>query len=250
MKISNEVLNIIDASRLDGPALHLPSQLDRKTYVAVAKVIEAAGGKWNRRSAAHMFVGSAADAVDQLIATGGVTTKQEMQQFWTPQAVAARVIQTAKIHPDHKVYEPSAGNGALLRALLPFRPSLRVFANEIDLALKKALVTEFYHWFGAGGCGCTDFLTIAPNPVFDRIVMNPPFAFQADIHHVRHALRFLKPRGRLVAIMSAGAMFRDNRLTTMFREEIAARGGRFEALPEASFKESGTMVNTCLLTVG
>jgi 16S rRNA G1207 methylase RsmC len=34
--------------------------------------------------------------------------------------------------------------------------------------------------------------------------MNPPFARQADIHHVNHALKFLKPDGLLVSVMSAG----------------------------------------------
>ena len=35
---------------------------------------------------------------------------------------------------------------------------------------------------------------------FDRIVMNPPFTNGDDIKHIMHALKMLKPGGRLVAI--------------------------------------------------
>ena len=45
---------------------------------------------------------------------------------------------------------------------------------------------------------------------FDRVVMNPPFCRGRDLDHVRHALRFVAPGGRLVAIMSAGVAFRED----------------------------------------
>ena len=72
---------------------------------------------------------------------------------------------------------------------------------------------------------------------------------QADIKHVQHALRFLKPDGLLTSVMSAGVSFRDNRLTQDFRDLIRARGGDIEALPEGAFKASGTMVNTIIATI-
>jgi hypothetical protein len=54
--------------------------------------------------------------------------------------------------------------------------------------------------------------------------MNLPFAKQDDIRHVLHALKFLKPGGHLVAIMSASTMFRANKLATDFRELVASMG--------------------------
>jgi hypothetical protein len=62
-------------------------------------------------------------------------------------------------------------------------------------------------------------------------------------------LRFLKPDGRLVAIMSAGVSFRQDKRTTAFRKLVEERGGMIEPLPEDSFKESGTSVNTVLVVV-
>lgn len=54
---------------------------------------------------------------------------------------------------------------------------------------------------------------------------------------------------RLVSIMSAGAEYRDDDLARGFRAHIEDLGGRFEANPDGSFAESGTMVKTVTLVV-
>lgn len=95
----------------------------------------------------------------------------------------------------------------------------------------------------------TDFLTVEPDPVYDRVVMNPPFGRQADIKHVSHALKFLKPGGLLVSVMASSVTFRSNKLTTDFRQLIEERGGHIEELPEGAFKSSGTMVNTVIVVI-
>ena len=88
---------------------------------------------------------------------------------------------------------------------------------------------------------------VSPEPKFDRVVMNPPFnKARADIHHVLHAFKFLKKGGRLVAIMPSGVRFRDDKLTNEFRDLVLSCG-TIEDLPEQSFKESGTLVNTVLV---
>jgi type I restriction-modification system DNA methylase subunit len=82
------------------------------------------------------------------------------------------------------------------------------------------------------------------------VLMNPPFdKKRSDIHHVLHALKFLKPGGRLVAIMPSGVTFREDALTRDFRGIVEARGGHIEELPDRSFKQSGTMVNTVLVVI-
>jgi 16S rRNA G1207 methylase RsmC len=91
----------------------------------------------------------------------------------------------------------------------------------------------------------SDFLSIEPRQDYDRVVMNPPFENQQDIDHVLHALEFLRPGGRLVSIMSAGVLFRQNKKTVEFREMI----DEITALPEGSFKLSGTNVNTSMVVI-
>ena len=80
------------------------------------------------------------------------------------------------------------------------------------------------------------------------MVMNPPFSRQADIDHVTHAARFLRPGSRMVAIMSAGTIFRQNSKAVAFREWVEALGGTLEELPDGTFKASGTMVRTCIVS--
>jgi hypothetical protein len=70
--------------------------------------------------------------------------------------------------------------------------------------------------------------------------MNPPFENGADIKHITHAISFLKPGGRLVAICANGP--RQN-------EKLRPLADTWEPLPDGTFKESGTGVNTVLLTI-
>ena len=90
---------------------------------------------------------------------------------------------------------------------------------------------------------CADFLKVQPSPVYDRIVMNPPFDRGRDIDHVRHAWDFLKPGGVLVAIMSAGTEFRGDKKAVAFRKLVDRVRGQRQDLPAGSFAESGTFVN-------
>jgi len=172
----------------------------------------------------------------------GVEVVSAPQLFVTPKELAQRVIEAAEIQPGHRILEPSAGTGALLSAIPG--DTCRV-AVEINQALAGA---RRLHQLA--DVRCCDFLQCNGDlGKFDRVVMNPPFADQADIDHVTHALHFLKPGGKLVAIMSAGVSFRQDRKATQFRETIERLGGTIEDLPDDSFKQSGTSVRTVLVEV-
>jgi predicted RNA methylase len=246
------ILNVLGAARLDGARLHLEGQLDRKLYQQVAKTIEAAGGKWSRKEGAHVFDGDAADVIEPILLTGEVTSrKQEFGQFDTPPALAARLVAIADVRPGMKVLEPNAGAGNIVAAIIDaLETGANVWAYEIDPKRHAACRERHFRAFGSGGLGLRDFLTVPPEPVFDRVIMNPPFARQADIDHVLHAAKFLRPSGRLAAITSASVAFRTNRKTEDFRAFVAARGGTIEALPTGSFRESGTDVSAAIVAFG
>ena len=63
-----------------------------------------------------------------------------------------------------------------------------------------------------------------------------PFANGLDIDHVRHAFDQLAPGGRVVAVMSEGPFFRQDRKASEFREWLDALAGESEQLPEDSFR--------------
>ena len=216
-------------------------QLDRKDYQAVNKILELMGGKWNRKGKAHIFPEDPTERLEHVLLTGQIEEPKKYGYFPTPKKVAEYIIELADISSDHYVLEPSAGQGALADLVLGTGAVVDCIELQSD---NVAVLKEKNHSVIAG-----DFLSIPAASVYDRVLMNPPFSKQTDIDHVLHALYFLKEGGKLVSIMSAGVLFRDNKKTKDFREMVRSAGGIFERLPEGSFKESGTMVNTCVLVM-
>jgi hypothetical protein len=88
---------------------------------------------------------------------------------------------------------------------------------------------------------CADFLQFdrSKYPV-DRVIMNPPFINGADIKHIKHALTMLRPGGKLVAICAGGPRQ---------VEQLKPLADTWEPLPAGTFEESGTGVNSVLLTI-
>ena len=84
-----------------------------------------------------------------------------------------------------------------------------------------------------------NFLETTPEPVFDVVLMNPPFYGRHYQKHVEHAKRFLKTGGELLAILPASARY--------CHEYVAPRdswSNEWRDLPVASFAASGTNVPT------
>ncbi len=248
MRIDNQVLAVLGAARVEGNQLFLTGQLDRNLYQRTDKVLQAAGGKWNRSKKAHVFESCAESRIEQMINTGDIVVPQDFGYFPTPKPVVELLVELAELKNGHMVLEPSAGQGAIVEGILDAYPNALVDLYELLQVNCDAIFKKNFRLSG-GGVFPTDFLAVEPNPIYDRVVMNPPFEKQADIKHVLHAFKFLKPGGRLVSVMSAAVQFRDNNLTKDFRRFVAEKGGTIQELPQGSFKVSGTMVNTVVVTI-
>jgi predicted RNA methylase len=191
--------------------------------------------------------------------SGGVRAIAAPQLFPTPPELARRMVQIAGgiTLAGQRILEPSAGTGVLLEAVwnaVAGADYVRTVAVEVNAPLCALLEESRTRRVDAHPDSHpvirADFLTCGDElGRFDAIVMNPPFADRQDIRHVTHALKFLKPGGRLVTILSAGLTFRSDRLTSDLRDWIEAHGGTIEPLPPDTFMESGTGVNTVLVTV-
>lgn len=245
MRIKDDVLTVLSSAITEGNAVTLTGQLDRKLYVETNKVLEAAGGKWNRSAKAHLFEDAeAAKRIDDIILTGEVEIpKDDFDFFPSPEAVVNQALNyLGEIKPGQLLLEPSAGVGAI--ALAAARRGAVVQCYEFSPVNFKALSekAELMRVVQA------DFLTVEPQPIYDFVVMNPPFSSQRDIDHILHAYRFLKPGGRLVSVASASVGFRSNRKTVEFRELVESCGF-IEPMSEGSFKESGTMVRTVFVVM-
>lgn len=150
--------------------------------------------------------------------------------FQTPKPTAARM---AELIPPKalkgRILDPSAGYVRLVEPLSNIeaewvlveeeRECYNALLNAVKLARKQAY--------------CRDFLTLTPGDLgqFDAIVMNPPFKQGRDIKHIKHAVTFLKPGGRLVSLCYDGV--RQNKILKLIVDT-------WEVLPEGSFKECGS----------
>lgn len=168
-------------------------------------------------------------------AEAGVQIVTAPDLFPTPPPLAARMVELAEIEPEHRVLEPSAGTGNLLKAIGPSPDKVAVEINPGLVELLGRAGFSGLHIHQGDFLECNGEIG-----TFDRIVMNPPFSKGVDIKHIRHALDHLRPGGVLVALCANGSRQRD---------ALQPLADLWEDLPPGSFKEAGTGVNVALLVI-
>jgi phospholipid N-methyltransferase len=193
--------------------------------------------------------------------------------FPTPHAVVHQMMKVARIERGMRVLEPSAGSGRIADAIRASGVEPR--CCEIQPKLVRLLELKGYARVLEG-----DFLELCcmseSTGRYDRIVMNPPFEDGQDAEHVMHAYELLAPGGRLVALLSPGPFYRNDRKAREFRkwldaiigdEQVDWREGisrgqqdcsftfaddcelEWSTLPENSFRESGTGAQVRMLLI-
>lgn len=172
--------------------------------------------------------------------SASTAVSKDLQFYWSPPAVVAKALEFAGVGwrkdysrgpaPEMRILEPSCGDGRIL--------------DEIRERGWQALGFE-YHPGRAAECRAkghsvvtANFLEHPPMAEFDAVIMNPPFYGKHYVQHVRHAYKFLKPGGVLVAILPATARYDHGELS-----------GEWQDLPVASFAEAGTNVPTTMLKI-
>jgi len=257
--IGEEVRDAIESGGWEGLHFTMP-QLDAKLYQKVKKVMEACGGKWNRKAAAIIFEDE--DAKASMIAAGETGTyidlKKAFQQFDTPELVVEDLIEKLDIPSDKdltlRFLEPSAGLGNMIGPLMDIESAesmnFQIIAVELDPKRVKHLKTELTCNIVNEG----DFLDVTLEDIdgaVDYVIMNPPFTRGQDIDHVLHAFEFLKPGGKLIAIMAPGWRFYGTKKADAFRNFVKENGEQHDRggenygyLPEGTFKASGTNIKT------
>jgi hypothetical protein len=164
--------------------------------------------------------------------------------FPTPDSLINRMLWFANIHPGDKVLEPSAGKGDIADAIRALGVAPDVV--ECHYSLRQILEAKGHRLVGDDALSQTG--------KYDKIVMNPPFENGQDIDHVRHAFDQLNPGGKLVAIMSEGPFYRNDKKAAAFREWMRDVGALTEKndpgafMGKEAFRQTG--VSTRIVEIG
>ena len=242
MKTKEEILQ---ECTVDGLIVRLPEgQLDRKLYQEVAKSLELIGGKWKGgKVMGFVFSQDPTELLEQIANGEKRNLKKEFQFFGTPDKLADELVKLAEIKPTHKVFEPSAGKGSIIRAIQRVSP-VNVHWCELmpvnQMFLNKMENTTFV---------CEDIFKYKLTNHYDRIIANPPFSKNQDIDHVIKMYDLLKNGGRLVSITSTHWENSTNTKETEFRDWLHSNNAKIIDIEAGTFKESGTMVGGKIIVI-
>jgi len=177
---------------------------------------------------------------------------KDLQFYPTQKPVVDRILDNLHLSEGAKVLEPSAGQGAI--ALEAAKLGAIVTAVEINPDHCAVLKDRARRMpvKGSVQLGCGNFLKMNPHPIYDFVLMNPPFYGTHYMDHVKHAFKFLAPGGMLRAILPASAEVNESKKHDAFRKWAMSHNdlgwaGPFRDLPAESFKDSGTMIQTVIL---
>lgn len=247
-----EVIDILERSTIIEHKLILPNEiLERSLYEKVNDVLNRIGGKWKRQGKSkgvHLFPYDPMPLVQGVIESGELPPKNPTAFFPTPTPVVAKMIiwgEIASLNDERcRILEPSGGTGAIADAIRLLAPTAQLDVCEILPVNISLLKKKGFNVFEG------DFLSHIPSYQYDAILMNPPFSVESDklawVTHIQHAWKLLKDDGILVAIVPSSLSYVSTKKVKEFRELVLTYGN-WEALPDNSFKESGTGTSTIIM---
>lgn len=130
---------------------------------------------------------------------------RDYSKFYTPDEVADSLVSFCNLFDGIRVLEPSAGDGALVRALLRARHGrpIHITAVEINPACERIL-RRIANKVIIGDLLKTRF----EGQQFDLVLANPPFGNEIDIDaHLAKMMERLVPLGELIFIGPRGIDF-------------------------------------------
>ena len=200
----------------------------------------------NRLIAEHFgeAVGEGPDAAGARQYTRAKPHHSTVEDFYpTPATVVKMMVEAAQLKHGDEVLEPSAGEGAIVAGIM----EAGITPDCVEIDPDRADILRDI--LPPGAVVNMDFLKMHPEEEYSHMLMNPPFGSGAGVQHVFHALRFLKPGGRLVAVLGAGLTYREDGPTKELRNFIAQWNGSITSLPSGSFRTAGTDVDTVMVTL-
>jgi predicted RNA methylase len=240
----NQLIESILKCKVVGNIVYLPPIREGAlpNYPQVKKAIENAGGKYKKNT--FVFPSDAQPFIDRITGGESVNIKQEFQFFATPDQLADRLAELADVKEGERILEPSAGQGAIVKAINRATGGELVYCYELmpqnQNVLKNITTVRLLG---------DDFLNHEGQEKFDKVVANPPFTKNQDIDHIKKMYDVLRKGGRLVTIASPSWTFGSQKKQVEFREWLNEIGAHIEELPAGTFKESGTSIKAMLIVI-
>lgn len=238
-------IEALQQSTVEGNVVKLPPvQLERNIYTAVKNAIEKIGGKWKGGKIQGFVFEQDPTELLKRISEGEVCDlKKEFQFYETPDALADKLVELAKIGDNDTLLEPSAGRGAIVKAIHRQFPIRTVCGYEL-MELNRTFLQKIEQFDLLGA----DFLKEC-SCQFDVIIANPPFTKNQDIEHILHMYKHLYPKGRLVSVASVHWQFATGKREMAFRAWLNTVNAQIIPIDKGTFKESGTMVESCIILI-
>lgn len=253
-KISQDAINVLNSMDITDNLVYLNSgELERKVYLEVSKIMEYLRGKWvGGKTNAFTFNHNPTDTINKTIETGLIPDKNPTAYFPTPKPVIDRVLEIARLDMSMElewdILEPSAGGGAIAEEIRRLHPTSKIDVVEF-LDINQAILRE-----KGFEPHCGDFMEFNSDKSkkYDAVIMNPPFSVKGDkvayITHIMNAFEMLKEHGMVVAIVPTGFMSNSDKKSKEFLDFVISHGD-IEMLPSESFKESGTKIDTAIVSI-
>lgn len=163
----------------------------------------------------------------------------------TSRVVANKLIELAKLTSFLKVLEPSAGEGAIVDAIMEKYPNIypAIDCVEVNEAKCNILIEKGYNAYHE------DFLNFKPFILYDRIIACPPFKNNVDLLHIMKMYDHLHWGGFLVSLTSPLWIVNNEHHQVFFRNWLADKKYAMQMLPDNSFMEKGKSVPTMIIKI-
>lgn len=240
------VEDILKHCTLEHQVLKLPKvQFNKKSYNEAKKWIEEAGGTWQGGKIQGFTFPFNPERVFSILNQGKrCNLQQEYQFFETPSDVADWLVMLAGgIQKDDTVLEPSAGRGALIKAVHRACPDVQVECYEL-MPENRDFLQTLEHVILLG----EDFTKDCVG-TYSKIVANPPFSKNQDIGHVRLMYEHLKEGGTLAAITSPHWKMASEKKCADFRQWLEEVHAEVFEINPGEFKDSGTSISTMAVVI-
>lgn len=156
-------------------------------------------------------------------------------QFTSPE-LAKELVALAGVRKDSRVLEPEAGIGNIADAAKEVTDHVDCIERMTDFC--EILKLKKHNVIG------NDLLTAETAPIYDAVVMNPPFSEECE--HIKRAFDFLRPGGSLVAVCSSSIQWKSTRKYEQFRDWLSEHT---HSIDECGAKFEMTGVHTVVLVV-